>query len=88
MLRIITLNVRGLRNENKRRSIFNYYRKRADIICLQETHSTEVDEKCWRNEWGGIMLFSHGESNARGVAILVCKGCPVMTENIKNDYKW
>ena len=37
----------------KRRNIFNYYRKRGQIICLQETHSEINDEALWTNEWGG-----------------------------------
>ena len=40
-LRLATLNVRGIRNKNKRRSIFQWARdKQIDILCLQETHIT------------------------------------------------
>ena len=82
MYKIISLNVRGLRDNCKRRNIFNYYRSRGEIICLQETHSTLQDEIIWTNEWGGRILFSHGNSNARGVCILF----PKMDINI-NDYQ-
>ena len=37
---------------------------------LQETHSTPSDENIWQSEWGGKILFSHGKSNSKGVAIL------------------
>ena len=72
-LRILSLNVRGLQDVNKRRAIFNFYRDRADIMCFQETHSTVKDEIIWRNEWGGTIVFSHGTSQARGVVILFKK---------------
>ena len=38
---------------------------------LQETHSDKKLEKFWTNEWGGRTFFSHGETNAKGVAILI-----------------
>ena len=41
-LELITLNVRGLGNFRKRRTIFTLCRKqKADVIFLQETHSTK-----------------------------------------------
>ena len=52
---IISVNIRGLKDESKRRCIFDYYRNRCDILCLQETHSEEKDEKVWSNEWGGTL---------------------------------
>ena len=74
-LKLLTLNVRGLRDNIKRRAIFNFYRNKGDIICLQETHSEENDEQGWAMEWGGDILFSHGSTNARGVCTLLKKGC-------------
>ena len=69
-VKILSLNVRGIREKVKRRALFNYGRRRADIICLQETHSDASIEKEWELEWGGQILFAHGETNARGVCIL------------------
>ena len=60
-IKIISLNVRGLNDEIKRRSIFNYYRSRADILCIQETHCTQEWEKYWGNEWGGSFDLSRME---------------------------
>ena len=71
VLNIVSLNVRGLRNEEKRRAIFNFYRDRCTILCLQETHSTIEDEKIWAAEWGGRAFFSHGTNQSRGVLTLV-----------------
>lgn len=73
-IRITSFNVKGLRKEIKRRKIFHYLHElKIDIALLQETHSTIHDEKFWTAEWGGKIFFSHGESNARGVAILIKK---------------
>ena len=47
-----------------------YHGGNNGIILLQETHSTPDCEKLWKNEWGSNIIFSHGASNSRGVAIL------------------
>jgi exonuclease III len=68
-LKIVSLNVRGLANLKKRRSIFNWCKRSyTDLILLQETHSTSDVETQWRHEWGGNIYFSHGTHN-RGVYI-------------------
>ena len=39
---------------------------------MQETHSTNIDAHIWKNQWGGSHAnFAHGESNSKGVAILI-----------------
>ena len=76
--------MRGLRDAIKRRIIFNYYRDRGNVICLQETHSDVQDEIVWSAEWGGDIIFNHGSTNARGVCILMPKG---LKNNICNIYK-
>ena len=70
---VLSLNVRGLRDKVKRKAVFDYYRNFCDIICLQETHSMEEDEKLWMLEWGHDILFSHGTSASRGCATLIKK---------------
>ena len=71
-IKLLSLNVRGLSNFHKRRAIFSWCRKqKADLIFLQETHSTTERQDQWRKEWGASVLFSHGSTNARGVAILI-----------------
>ena len=74
--------MRGLSDTIKRRCVFDYYHKRADIICIQESHSIIENEQIWQNEWGGQILFDHGESNARGVCVLVKKGFPGRISNV------
>ena len=84
-LKILSLNVRGLRKAEKRRAIFCYLKKqKASIFGLQETFSKTEDETIWRAEWGGQILFSHGSEHSRGVCILVKpNGFPL--ETIEND---
>ena len=74
--RMLSFNVRGLSNlKKKRRAIFAWCRKQnANIIFLQETHSTVNSEKQWKAEWSAPLELAHGSSNSRGVAILFRKG--------------
>ena len=67
----ISLNVRGLRDQTKRRSIFTYLKdQNANFYFLQETYSDANDELLWQSEWGGKILFSHGSHHSKGVCIL------------------
>ena len=53
-LTIITLNVNGLFDDKKKYNNFHYLQnKRAQILLLQETHSTPDAIKKWENEWKG-----------------------------------
>ena len=48
---IITLNVRGIRNPAKRRSIFSYLKNQnCHFYLSQETFSEPKDERVWKNE--------------------------------------
>ena len=72
IIKINSFNCRGLRNKNKRQNIFNWLKSNyMGITFLQETHSSPLDEKKWEKEWGGIIYYSHGEYNARGVSIMI-----------------
>ena len=73
-IKLISVNVRGINETIKRRAIFNFYRGKGNIICLQETHSTVDVEQEWTAEWKGDILFAHGTSRAKGVSILMPKG--------------
>ncbi|CAH3187433.1 unnamed protein product, partial [Porites lobata] len=64
-LKLVSLNVRGISNFTKRRTIYTWCRKqKADFVFLQETHSKKETEVQWKNEWGGEILFSHGSPNS------------------------
>ena len=73
--RIISFNVRGIRDSVKRRTIFRHAHVKypLHIVILQETHSSAENEKQWKAEWGGNILFAHGEKTAKGVCALVPK---------------
>ena len=73
-LKVVTLNVSGLRNARKRKCIFQILkRKNVDIACLQESYITENVSKEWEKEWGGNILFCEGTNHGRGQLILINK---------------
>lgn len=85
-LKLVSLNVNCLQSKAKRRSIFKTCREaKYEFSLLQETHSTTDIESTWRAEWGGQILFSHGDSNSRGIAILIRKGSEFVVEQFKMD---
>ena len=68
--KIISLNVRGIRNFEKRKSIFNWLMKQNSDICfLQETYSTEDIANQWKKQWPGDIYFAHGSTHSCGIAI-------------------
>ena len=70
-IKLCTYNARGLRQNRKRRQVFAFLHKQnKDIYFIQETHSVLSDERYWRSEWGGCIVFCHGSSTSRGVCIL------------------
>ena len=86
MVNIITMNVNGLRNANKRKEVFLYLKKnKVDIAMIQESHSDTSYEGIWKNEWGGNIIFNHGESNAKEVAILCKPNLEIQIHKIHND---
>ncbi len=67
-------NCNGLNDAMKRRQVFRFLKhKKADVILIQESHSTKALENIWKSEWGGPVYFSHGASNSKGVCILFKK---------------
>ena len=75
----LSLNVRGIRSFEKRKSIFNWlYKQNSDICFLQETYSTEEIENQWKKQWSGDIYFAHGSNHSRGVAILIRKSFPAL----------
>ena len=85
-IEIVSLNVRGLGDSGKRKEVFYWLHKQnSNIIFVQETHSCDKTENIWRTQWGGDIYYSHGETNARGVAILIKKTTPIIVRNQIND---
>jgi exonuclease III len=74
-LQLMSLNTNGLREGNKRCSLFNWLKQfhngSSKITFLQETHTDKKIDQTWKDEWGGEVLFSHGTSGSKGVAVLL-----------------
>ena len=83
-LKVFSLNVRGIRDQTKRRSIFLFLKdQNANIYFLQETYSEPCDENIWKKEWGGELFFSHGTKHSKGVCILIN---PIMQLQVEYQY--
>ena len=68
---LISANVQGLGNAQKRRDVFQFLRQKNASICfLQDTHFTDKQETNIRSEWGYECYFNCFTSQSRGVAIL------------------
>jgi len=81
--KLLSLNVRGLSNYQKKRAIFTWCRKqKADLLFLQGTHSTKSTENQWKKESGSHIIFSHGSANARDFAVLITNGLDTEVMNI------
>ena len=71
ILKVASLNVAELNDLVKRKSIFTCLKSKTyHAVFLQETHATNEVQKLWEKEWGNKIFWSHGTSNAKGVAIL------------------
>ena len=83
----MSYNARGLGDILKRKEVFYWLnqKKGKKIFLLQETHTTVSSEPIWKNEWEGDILFSHGSSQARGVAILFKKDLALHIHNVTKD---
>ena len=70
-IKIISVNTRGLADNQKRRDVLNYLKsKKAAIICIQDIHIEPGKVNCMLVEWGLGGIISPGTNNSRGTAIL------------------
>ena len=84
-VKLLTLNVRGLRNQEKRSIFSNLKKQRANIYLLQETFSNPKDERIWSAEWGGQIVYSHGSDHSKGVCVLIKPNFPIHEEIVELD---
>ena len=85
-LSIISQNVRGLQDKAKRMQFFHYMKQTEyDIIFLQETHSSVLEESEWSRQWGGQILFSHGTTNLKGAAIIFSNKLNYTINSVERD---
>lgn len=55
---IASYNCNGLADK-KRQPVFTWLKeKEYNIFCLQESHSTMLDEVVWKKDWGGVKYTS------------------------------
>ena len=72
--KIVSLNVWGLQNMQKRHNLFTYLKLMgADIYMLQETHATIEDSRLWQTEWGATIIHSYGTTRSSGCCIMFNK---------------
>ena len=83
-MNIVTLNVKGLRGEFKRKNMFRKMKNLYgdSIIFLQETHSLQADEEIWKQDWGGDIIFDHHKNDSCGVCILFPCGFYYKTKQV------
>ena len=82
----LSLNVRGIRDLTKRKSIFTWVRNRkADVIFLQETYSTSEVIDSWKYQWPGDMYYSHGSNHSKGVLVLIRETLQFELKSVKKD---
>ena len=74
-LQCLTLNVRGLRNKDKRSCLFNYLDSKnihVHVALLQETFCTRDYKDNFDADWSGTIFHSFAPSNHdKGVCILI-----------------
>ena len=69
---IFSANIRGLRQQFKRRDIFDYIKNlKSDIICLQETHLIQKDLTMLSKEWNLDYYIAGSSTNSRGVMVMI-----------------
>ena len=88
-LNICSLNVRGLRNKNKRNVLFEWVKsKNFDVICLQETYCTPDFVNEFNRLWDGQVFHScSNTSHSKGVAMLInTKQNLTIIEKVSDEY--
>ena len=85
-IKIVSMNVRGINEYNKRKKSFAFLKKKCpDVICIQETHCQIEYEELWKNQVGFEIIFSNGTSSSRGVATCIKKSSDIKIVKISKD---
>ena len=70
MFNLVTFNVRGLRNQKKRKNIFHWLNtKQCDVCFLQEVYCCQKDIDTWEKEYNGTFYSSTGTNHSKGILI-------------------
>ena len=88
-IKILSLNVKGVRDPTKRRAIFRWVKKQnSDITFLQETYSLECEINMLKNEWGeGKLFVSGGTTHSKGCIVLIRSGVETTVNEVEIDTK-
>ncbi|GFR80034.1 Pol-like protein [Elysia marginata] len=66
-LNILTLNVQGLRDDKKRKTMLRLFKKeKIHVIALQETYITKEKFKTLGKEWVWVIHFAEGTKRSKG----------------------
>ena len=58
-IRLLSLNVNGLKDTDKRNQVFRWLKSlNVHIICLQETNFDLSDQQLWEQQWGKQCIFN------------------------------
>lgn len=86
MAKLLTLNVKGLNSNVKRRLLLNELRSaRADIVFLQETHFDRDGNFSFARQSYPTVYMASTDRKKAGVAILIAHSCPFQTISSYTD---
>ena len=88
---IITWNVRGLGSPAKRQKVYAYLnRRKAQIVCLQETHLAKGEAIKLQRRWRGQIFATEASAFAKGALVWVRAGVPfeVLSSLIDKEGRW
>ena len=72
IVRVSSVNCRGLQDKIKRTDVLTYIKNlETNIVCLQDTHWVDKDERNIRAIWNNDCFIHGTRTNSRGVAILL-----------------
>lgn len=85
-MKILSWNVNGMNSSYKRRTVFHFLQKqKCEIICLQESHIKQGEEKYIENGKLGKSYISANKKRKKGVVIYVKD--QIESKEIYNDKK-
>ena len=85
-LSICTVNANGLKDYAKRQQFFYHFRNTHDIVFVQESHVSTLDEvQQWNTEWRGEAIWSLGSNSSKGVGILFSPKADCRFDDIRRD---
>jgi exonuclease III len=85
-LKIRSLNVNGIQSKKKRDLVFHELSKyNNEILLLQETHASVLDERAYKLKWGSDVFFSHGTTSSRGICTIVPKNLNATSKLVFSD---